>query len=229
MDDATATQPRQEPEKLADASIVVSAGRPERLPDAPVNTAITLTSTYVATPGAPAPGDRVYARWDNPSWNSFEQALGVLEGGDARLFASGLAAVAAVLAQVPHGATVVVPRHAYSGPLGLARSLESAGGLVVAPVDIADTDEVLRALDGAHLLWVETPTNPMLEVADLGALVNGAREQGVLVAADNTFATPLGLRPLDHGVDVVVHSVTKYLSGHSDVVLGTTVTAPTPR
>jgi cystathionine gamma-synthase len=229
MDDGSATQPRREPEKLADASIVVSAGRPERLPDAPVNPAVTLTSTYVATPGAPAAGDRVYARWDNPSWNSFEQALGVLEGGDARLFASGLAAVAAVLAQVPHGATVVVPRHAYSGTLGLARSLEAAGGLVVLPVDIADTVEVLRALDGAHLLWVETPTNPMLEVAELGALVKGAREHGVLVAADNTFATPLGLRPLDHGADVVVHSVTKYLSGHSDVVLGATVTAPTPR
>lgn len=229
MDEPSTRGSRQHPEKLADASLVVALGRPERLPDAPVNPAVTLTSTYVATPGGAAPGDRVYARWDNPSWNGFEDALGSLEGGDARLFASGLAAVAAVLAQVPHGGTIVVPRHAYSGTLGLARSLEAAGALAVRAVDIADTEATLQALDGAHLLWIETPTNPMLEVADLDALVAGARNRGLLVALDNTFATPLGLRPLEHGVDVVVHSVTKYLSGHSDVVLGATVTPPTPR
>src|SRR5690606_33738534 len=97
----------------------------------------------------------------------------------------------------------------------------------VVRVDVADTDQVVAALDGASLLLVESPTNPMLEVADLPVLLAAARERGVLTAVDNTFATPLGQRPLDHGADVVVHSVTKYLAGHSDVVLGAGV-ARTP-
>src|SRR5690606_10737902 len=97
-------------------------------------------------------------------------------------------------------------------------------GVEVRRVDIVDTDQVLTALDGAHVLLVESPTNPMLEVADLPVLLAAARERGVRSVVDNTFATPLGQRPLDLGADIVGHSVTKYLAGHSDVVLGAAVT-----
>lgn len=96
-------------------------------------------------------------------------------------------------------------------------------------VDVTDTAAVIHdALDGADLLWLESPTNPLLEVADLPALLGAARERGVLSVVDNTFATPLLQRLLEHGADVVVHSVTKYLAGHSDVLLGAVVTASTP-
>ena len=146
----------------------------------------------------------------------------MLEGSTrpALLFGSGMAAVAATLSLVPPGGRVVVPRHAYQVSLGLLDELETRGAVTVSRVDIADTDAVVAALPGAAMLWVETPTNPMLEVADLPALVAAAHAEGVVVAVDNTFATPLGQRPLTLGADVVVHSVTKYLAGHSDVVLG---------
>src|SRR5690606_2712991 len=134
-------------------------------------------------------------------------------------------AVAAVLALVPLGGAVVVPRHAYQATLGLLDQLAVERGLDVRRVDVADSDEVTRALDDADLLWVETPTNPMLEVADLPALVEAAHARHVLVAVDSTFATPLVQRPFEHGADIVVHSATKYLAGHSDVVLGIALAA----
>ena len=138
-------------------------------------------------------------------------------------FASGMAATAAVLDEVPIGGVVVAPRHAYYGTRNLLAAAPD-GRWSIRLVDIADTDATLRACEGADLLFVESPTNPMLEVADLTRLCAGAHERGVLVAVDNTFATPLGQRPLDHGADVVLHSVTKFLAGHADVILGATVT-----
>ncbi|BDO42778.1 cystathionine gamma-synthase [Cellulomonas sp. NTE-D12] len=186
-----------------------------------MNPPIVLSSTYVSQ-GVPGPGELVYTRSGTETWRPFEEALGQLEGSarPALLFGSGMAAVAAALSLVPTGGTVVVPRHAYQVSLGLLDELEARGALTVTRVDIADTDAVVGALTGAAMLWVETPTNPMLEVADLPALVAAAHGVGALVAVDNTFATPLGQRPLTLGADVVVHSVTKYLAGHSDVVLG---------
>ncbi len=140
-----------------------------------------------------------------------------------------MAAVDAALALVPGGGVVVAPRHAYNTTTALLADLADRGRVEYRPVDIADTTQVVAALDGADLLHIESPTNPMMEVADLPTLVAAARSAGVLVTCDNTFATPLLQQPLRHGVDVVVHSATKYLSGHSDVVLGATVTAPTDR
>ncbi len=139
-------------------------------------------------------------------------------------FASGMGAVSAVLEPVPDGAVVVAPRHSYSGTLGLLERLRARRGFEVRLVDVADTGQTVAALDGATLLWVESPTNPMLEIADLPALFGAATDHGVRSCADNTLATPLDQRPLDLGADVVVHSVTKYLAGHSDVVLGALVT-----
>lgn len=194
-----------------------------------MNPPVTLTSTYVASPGSPRPGDLGYGRWTNPTWESFEQALGALEGGRALLFGSGMAAIAGALSLVPDGATVVVPRHAYNGTLSLLADFAERGRLVVRLTDLHDLDPddgtMDAAADGAALMWIETPTNPMLEVADLPALVAAGHAAGALVVVDNTFATPLLQRPLSDGADVVVHSVTKYLAGHSDVVLGATVTA----
>src|SRR5919202_4596918 len=207
------------------ATLAVTAGRPARTPNAPLSGPLVLASTYVASPSAPQPGDLGYGRWTNPTWQNFEEALGALEGGRALLFASGMAAVAAVVDQVPDGGRIVVPTAAYNGTLSLLSELVERQRVRVVPVEIADTDAVRAALaPGADLLWLETPTNPLLEVADLPALIAAGHEAGALVAVDNTFATPLVQRPLEHGADVIVHSVTKYLAGHSDVLLGATVT-----
>jgi len=210
---------------LSPATLAVTAGRPARDPGAPVNPAVVLSSTYLSA-GEPRPGDPLYTRYDAPTWHPFEQALGALEASPlpALVFGSGMAAVAATLALVPRGGRLVLPRHAYQVTLVLTADLAERSGLQVRTVDIADTDATLAATRGAAMLWVESPTNPMLEVADLPALVAGAHAAGALVAVDNTFATPLGQQPLVHGADVVVHSVTKYLAGHSDVVLGAAVT-----
>jgi len=211
----------------APATLVVTSGRPERAAGAPLNPALVLSSTFVSQ-GVPAGDDPVYARIDSPTWHPFEQTLAALEGTPlpALVVGSGMAAIAAALSLVPAGGHLVLPRHCYQVTLGYAADLAARSGVRVTLVDIEDTDAVLAVVRGdgagprADLLWIESPTNPMLEVADLPALVAGAHDAGVLVAVDNTFATPLVQRPFEHGADVVVHSVTKYLAGHSDVVLG---------
>lgn len=204
---------------LSPATRLVAGGRPAHQPGASLNAPVELTSTYVA--GAPVN----YARVDNPTWRAFEDVLGELEGGSALAYASGMAAISAALSLAPVGAVVVAPHHAYNGTGALLAELAEQGVVQVRRVDIADTDEVLAALDGAALLWTESPTNPMLEIADLPTLFAAARERGVVSVCDNTFSTPLLQRPLELGADVVVHSVTKFLSGHSDVLLGAAVTA----
>ena len=211
-------------ETLAPSTLTVTAGRPAQGPDVPLNPPLVLASTYGAT------GAMEYGRYDNPTWVAFEDVLGALEGGRALAFASGLAAIATILDLVPVGGTVVAPRHAYLGSLGQLADLEASGRIgAYRLVDIADTEAVCAALPGAHLLLVESPTNPAVEVADLPALCTAARAADVTVVVDNTFATPLLQRPLDVGADIVVHSATKYIAGHSDVVLGALVTAPTAR
>jgi len=203
---------------LSPASLVVALGRPDRVPGASVNPPIELTSTFAAPEVGVA-----YGRNENPTWTAFEDALGTLEGGAALVFSSGMAAITAAMSLVPAGGTVVVPLHAYN--LTTALLVEYAdSGHEVRGVDISDTGAVVAALDGAALLWAESPTNPMLEVADLPAIFAAARERGALSVCDNTLATPLHQQPLALGADVVIHSVTKYLAGHSDVLLGATVT-----
>ena len=217
------TQNPQQPatDRLAPATRVVALGRDDVVAGGQVGAPLVLSSTYHAG------GDVVYARTGNPTWTAFETALGDLEGGDALVLSSGMAAVAAALSLPPHGATVVAPDAAYNGVVATLADREAAGWLTVRRVDVADTEAVLAALDGADLVWLESPTNPLLEVADLATLLGAAREHGVLSVVDNTFATPLLQHPLELGADVVVHSVTKYLSGHSDVLLGAVVTPST--
>ncbi|MGC5168990.1 trans-sulfuration enzyme family protein [Luteimicrobium sp. DT211] len=224
--------PADGPRPLDPSTVVVTAGRPARVPGGPLNPPLVLSSTYVSQ-GEPPAGDLLYARMGTETWSPFEEALAALEGATlpGLVFGSGLAAIAAVFAQVPDDGAIVLPRHTYQAALGLADELAARHGVRVVRVDIEDTAAVIDALEAAAggagrpgLLWLESPTNPMLEVADVPVLVEAARERGYLTAVDNTFATPLGQNPLAWGADVVVHSVTKYLAGHSDVVLGAAVT-----
>jgi cystathionine gamma-synthase len=208
-------------ETLAPATRAVALGRQPRSPGAGVNAPLELSSTYIAD------GPVNYARGGNPTWSAFEEALGSLEGGEALVFASGMAAVSAALSLLPHGGVVVVPHHSYNGTTSLLEELAGSGAAVVRRVDPTDQPAVRAALVGAAMLWVESPTNPMLEVSDIVALAGMAREAGAVTVCDNTFATPLVQRPLEDGVDVVLHSVTKYLAGHSDVILGALVTPAT--
>lgn len=209
------------PEPLAPATRLVALGREPASPGAQVGAPLVLTSTYHAD------GAVSYGRGGNPTWSALEEALGSLEGGDALVLASGMAAVSAAFSLLPHGGTVVVPDAAYNGVMATVGDLEAEGAATVRRVDLTDTAAVVAALDGADLLWLESPTNPLLEVAEVATLAAAARDRGVLTVVDNTFATPLLQRPLEDGADVVVHSVTKYLAGHSDVLLGAVVTAPT--
>ncbi len=219
MDSQTGdTRDTADTEPLAPATLAVTAGRPPHEPDAPLNHPLVPASVYVAG------GEREYGRYANPTWEAFEQALGALEGGRCLAFSSGMAAATTLLDLVTDGETVVAPRHAYLGVLHQLAAGKDRGRLDVRTVDVTDSDEVVTALKGAALLWLESPTNPTLEVADVEGLATAAHEAGARCVVDNTFATPLRQRPLDLGADIVLHSATKYLSGHSDVVLGAVVT-----
>ncbi|MEW1807320.1 PLP-dependent transferase [Arthrobacter sp. SLBN-53] len=218
---------------LSPETVVVAAGRPPRERDQPVNPPITLSSTYFGT-GPLGDGDRGYGRYSNPTWDPFEEALGQLEGSalPGLLYASGLAAVSSALSLVPAGGVLVMPNHSYSGSLVMASELAQKGFIELRTVDIADTDAVKEALapggpsgKAASMLWLESPTNPMLGIADMTAVAAAAHAAGAVVVTDNTFSTPLVQQPLLLGSDVVLHSVTKYLAGHSDVVLGALVTS----
>lgn len=198
-------------------TVAVSAGRPAAVPDGPLNVPIVPASALHA--GGPSG----YARDGAPGWTGFEQALGRLEGGQAVAFASGMAAVTAVLRLLPAGARIVAPTVVYMRVRDALTELHDAGALRVVWVDIADTDAVRDACAAADALWIESPTNPLLDVADLPALCGDARGRGLLCVVDSTLATPFGQRPLEHGADVVVHSATKLIGGHTDLLLGAAV------
>jgi cystathionine gamma-synthase len=198
-------------------TVAVQAGRPARLAGAPMNAPITLSSTYVHD------ASLEYGRDGNSAWGALEAALGALDGGQAVTFASGLAAATAIAALVPPGGTVVLPSVAYYGVRNIFDRLDSAGRLTVRMVQADDTDAVLAAADGADVVWVESIANPLLVVADIPAIAAGARERGAITVVDATFATPLRQRPLDLGADIVLHSATKLIAGHSDVLLGAAV------
>ena len=200
-------------------TIAVVAGRGTRDPGGPLNVPVYLASMYHAG------GDVTYAREGNPTWSAFEETLGALEGGAAVAFASGMAAVTAVAEQLPVGATVVAPRDAYTGTRRYLAEAAQRGRLAVRLVDVTDTAAAAGACSGAALLWLESPTNPLLGIADIAALAEAAHAAGALIVVDNTFATPLLQRPLALGADAVVHSATKFIAGHSDLLMGAVVTA----
>ncbi|MGW5699688.1 trans-sulfuration enzyme family protein [Amycolatopsis japonica] len=196
-------------------TLAVAAGRPEG-PGEPLNVPIVAASTFDA--GA----DRAYSRQDGtPTWEALEAAIGALEGGHATAFASGIATLSAVVDTLPVGAKVCVPTFSYAGSRGLLAHAHGTGRLVVTEIEPEDTAAWVAAAD-ADLLWLESPTNPTLDVIDIETITAAANG---LVAVDNTFATPLGQRPLELGADIVVHSATKLIGGHSDLLLGLTIAA----
>ena len=170
--------------------------------------------------GDPASSPYGYGRYDNPTWSAYEAALGALENADVLLFASGMAAAAAVLLPALRpGDAVVLPADGYYQVRALAAEHLGPRGVEVRAV-ATDEAAIRAALPGAALLWLETPSNPGLDVVDVQALAQAAHAEGARVAADNTLATPLGQSPLDLGVDVTVVSITKTMAGHSDLLLG---------
>ena len=205
--------------KWSPATQAIVAGRPPGEPDGPLNQPVVFASNYHAH------GPVAYGRDGNPTWTSLEDVIGVLEGGTAVIFASGMAAIAAVFDQVAIGGAIVLPNDGYTGTRAFANAAV-AGRWELRRVDISDTDAAISACHGAALLWVESPTNPNMDVADIPELCRAAHAEGLQVAVDNTFMTPLGQRPLDLGADLVVHSITKMLAGHSDVILGVVVAPP---
>jgi len=203
----------------APATRVVHAGLPAPAQGTPFLPGPTFAAPYhLIGPSDASPYG--YARYANPTWTGYEAALGELEGGEAVLFASGLAAVAAVLLPaLEPGDVVVVPADGYPGVTTIALEQLRPRGIEVRVV--ATDDAAIRgALPGATLAWIETPSNPGLAVLDVAALAVAAHAEGALLAVDNTLATPLLQRPLELGADLSVASASKLLTGHSDLVLG---------
>lgn len=198
-------------------TVAVQAGRPARVPGAPVNAPITLSSTYVHDT------DLAYGRDGNAGWGALEEALGALDGGLAVSFGSGLAAATAIADLVPSRGVVVLPSVAYYGVKNVFERMQDHGRLSIRTVAPDDTDAVLAAADGADMVWMESVANPLIAVADVPAIAAGARERGAITVVDATFATPLRQRPLDLGADIVMHSATKLMAGHSDLLLGAAV------
>ena len=196
-------------------TLAISTGRPQPAAGVGLNSHISLNSTYRAG------GDITYGRFGNENWNELEHAISALEEAQTTLvFASGMAAITAVFSLLPHGAPVVASHEGYSGTMSLLKRYHAEGRLEVRFVDITDTKEVISQLQGAAFLWVESPTNPGLNVAEVAVIIGEAKKRNLGVGFDNTFATPLNQKPLTFGADIVMHSVAKYLAGHSDVILG---------
>ncbi|WP_369973591.1 PLP-dependent aspartate aminotransferase family protein [Prauserella sp. PE36] len=195
-------------------TLAIVAGRPEGVGQ-PANVPIVPASALGLG----------YSREDGtPTWVALEEAVGRLEGGHATAFASGIATVSAVLDLLPAGAEVAVPSDSYVGTRAMFDHAERMGRLRCRRVTPADTGAWVAAAGEADLLWLESPTNPSLELIDIPAITAAAAGRAKVVV-DNTFATPLGQQPLSLGADIVVHSATKLIGGHSDLLLGLTVAA----
>ncbi len=217
--------PPDRPNRLAFATRAIHGGQhPDPLTGA-VMVPIYQTSTYAQeSPGVHKGFE--YSRSHNPTRYAFERAVADLEGGERGFaFASGLAAISTILDCLDAGSHVIASDDLYGGSYRLfARVKARSAGLAFSFVELSDVAAVEAAIrPETRMIWVETPTNPMLRLAPLDALAALARRRGLLIAADNTFASPYGQRPLEHGFDLVMHSTTKYLNGHSDVVGGVAV------
>jgi cystathionine gamma-lyase len=211
--------------RLAFSTRTIHAGQHPDPSTGAVMVPIYATSTYAQeSPGVHKGYE--YSRSGNPTREAFERCVADLESGTAGYaFASGLAAESTVLDLLKTGDHVVVSDDVYGGTFRLfERVRKTSAGLAFDFVDMSDTANVERALrPDTKMIWVETPTNPLLKLADLSAIAALGKKRGALAVADNTFASPYVQRPLEHGFDIVVHSVTKYLNGHSDVVNGCAV------
>ncbi|MFL5237801.1 MAG: cystathionine gamma-synthase [Rhizomicrobium sp.] len=216
--------------RLAFATRTIHAGQHPDPTTGAVMVPIYASSTYAQeSPGVHKGYE--YSRSQNPTRQAFERCIADLESGtEGFAFASGMAAEATVLDLLNTGDHVVVSDDVYGGTFRLfERVRKASAGLSFDFVDMSDTGNVERALrPETRMIWVETPTNPLLKLADLSAIAALAKKRGALAVADNTFASPFVQRPLEHGFDIVVHSTTKYLNGHSDVVSGCAVVGENP-
>jgi len=195
-------------------SWLVGAGRENR-PGAPLNVPLVPASNFVLG------GSRAYSRDDGtPTWEALEEIVGGLEGGEATAFASGMAGIAAVFDQLQTGSLVALPLDCYQGVASLAAQGQARGRWSVRRIEVDDTGGWIRACAEADLIWLESPSNPLLGVADVAAICAAPRKRGSLLGVDNTFATPLNQRPLELGADISFQSATKYLGGHSDLLSG---------
>lgn len=203
---------------LSTESQVVAAGRPAKKPDGALNPSIALNSTFHE--GGPIG----YGRYGNEAWSALEEAISILEGGQTLILSSGMAAISSVFSLLPPGAVIVAAENGYQGTTTMLKKMHDAKKIEVRFVNLPNTDEVLKALPGAQMLYLESPTNPAIEVVDLPVVIAAGKKQGSIVVVDNTLATPMVQNPLALGADIALHSVTKYLSGHSDVLLGAVIT-----
>ncbi len=206
------------PSRLRLASWLVAAGRPTE-PGEPLNTPLVPASNFILGQ------ERAYARdGGTPTWEALEALVGGLEDGKAVAFASGMAAVAAVFDQLPVGAVVVLPDDCYQGVVGLALAGAEKKRWSVRRLALEDTEGWVRACGEADLIWLESPSNPLLTVVDLAAIGQAPRKPGAILAVDNTFATPLNQQPLAFGATVSIQSATKFIGGHSDLLGGVATT-----
>ncbi len=213
-------------EKLRFDTLAIHAGQAPDPTTGAIMTPVYFTSTYVQD----GPGGHKgfeYSRTRNPTRDALEGCLAALEGGRHGLaFASGLAATDAVLHLLSAGDHVLSSDDVYGGTFRIFDKVFRRHGLAFDAVDMTDPAKVERALrPETRLVWIESPTNPMLKIVDLAAAAKVARAHGARTVVDNTFASPFFQRPLEHGIDVVAHSTTKYLNGHSDVVGGALMTS----
>jgi len=202
-----------------DLSTWLIAGGRNREPGRPLNVAPQLASNFYL------PADRDYSRAKGTETSdAFEQLMGGLEGGHALSFSSGMAAAHVVLNRLSAGATLAIPVDPYHGVKGLAVEAEEQGRWNIMRIELDDTQGWVEAAKVADLLWLETPANPLMTVCDLPTICTAPRKEGTIVAVDSTFATPLVQRPLELGADVVMHSATKFIGGHSDLLAGLLIT-----
>jgi len=206
-------------------TIAVHAGHEPDLATGAVTPAIHLSTTFERSPDLSFRGGHLYARYSNPNRQALESCLAALEGGAAAAcFASGSAATSAVLQALEPDAHLVLPDDAYYGTTKLARDVFGPWRLRYTTVDMTDVANVERAITKqTRIVWLETPSNPLVRVVDIAKIARIARQAGAWVVVDNTWATPVLQRPLSLGADVVMHSTTKYLGGHSDVLGGALV------
>jgi len=206
------------PSGIKPESWLVSAGRASE-PGAPLNVPPIPASNFIIGKG------REYSRDDGtPTWEALEEIVGGLESGKSVVFASGMAAIASVFDQLVSGAVIVLPDDCYQGVAGLATAGAQRQRWTVHRVAVDDTDGWIRLCGNADLIWLESPSNPLLTVADLEAICIAPRKPGAIVAVDNTFATPMNQRPLDFGATVSLQSATKFIGGHSDLLAGVATT-----
>jgi cystathionine gamma-synthase len=200
--------------KFSTETVLVTAGR-DHQPGAPLNVPPMPASNFVHG------SERAYSRDDGtPTWEALEQLVGVLEQGEAVSFSSGMAGVTAIFDQLRVGSKVVLPDDCYQGVVGLAELGHRKGLWTFERLAVEDTAGWTRACADADLLWLESPSNPLLTVADLHTICAARRKPGALLAVDNTFATSLNQRPLDLGADFSFQSATKFIGGHSDLLSG---------